>query len=77
MTFSELRQKDIINIRDGRKLGRPTDVVFGEHACIEAILIPAPVGFLGMFKTDKECLSVNWSNVIRIGDDVILVDFET
>ena len=75
MTFSDLRQKDVINICDGRNMGKPTDVILSENACIEAILVPAPGSILNLFKPDKGCITIEWSHVRRIGDDVILVDF--
>ena len=76
MNFSELRQKDVINICDGRRLGRPFDLVLNEHACIEAILVPCPGGLLSMFKGDRDGMAISWSRVRRIGDDVILVELE-
>ena len=74
MTFSDLRQKDVINICDGRRLGRPFDVILNEHACIEALLVPSQGGFISMFKGDRDGLVIGWDRIRRIGDDVILVD---
>lgn len=76
MTFSELKQKDVINICDGRRLGRPFDLMLNEHACIEALLVPAPGGLMAMFRGEKDGLAISWNRVRRIGDDVILVDLE-
>lgn len=76
MTYSELRQKDVINICDGRRLGRPTDIVLSERACIEAIIVPAPGGIMSVFRPEKEGFPISWSCVRRIGDDVILVELE-
>ena len=74
MTFSELRQKDVVNICDGRRMGRPFDIILNEHACIEAIIVPTQGGFMSMFKGDREGMAIEWSNIRRIGDDVILVE---
>ena len=76
MTFSELRQKDIINICDGRRLGRPFDIVLNEHACIEALLVPSPGGLMSVFRGERDGMAICWSRVRRIGDDVILVELE-
>lgn len=76
MTFSDLKLKDVINICDGRRLGRPFDIVLNEHACIEALLVPSQGGLLSMFKGERDGLAISWSRVRRIGDDVILVELD-
>lgn len=74
MTFSDLRQKDVINVCDGRRLGRPMDIVLNESACAEALIVPAGSGLLSMLKQEKEGCLIPWRRILRIGDDVILVD---
>lgn len=74
MTFSDLKSKDVINMADGRKLGKPVDLVLNGGACVEAIVVPSPGGFLNLIRQDKEGCLIPWSCVLRIGDDVILVD---
>ncbi len=74
MTFSELKQKDVVNICDGRRLGKPIDLVFGETARIEAIVVPLPGNLLSLLKQEKEGCMLPWSRIMRIGDDVILVE---
>ena len=74
MTFTELRQKDVVNIRDGRRLGRPIDLVISGMAVVEALVVPVSSGFLNLLKQEKEGCLVPWSQIIRIGDDVILID---
>ena len=76
MTFGELRQKDVINICDGRRLGRPIDLSLNESACVTARIVPAPGGFLSCLKPDREGVSIPWERIRRIGDDVILVELE-
>ena len=74
MTFAELRQKDVVNVRDGRRLGKPIDLVLNEMAIVEALVVPVSGGFLNLLKQEKEGCLVPWSQIIRIGDDVILID---
>ena len=74
VTFTELRQKDVVNVRDGRRLGRPIDLVLNEMAIVEALVVPVNSGFLNLLKQEKEGCLVPWNQIIRIGDDVILVD---
>lgn len=77
MSFSELKQKDVINIRDGRRLGRPIDLILNESACVEALVVPGrDGGFWSLFRPDREGVSIPWRHVRRIGDDVILVEVD-
>lgn len=76
MTFGELKQKDVINVCDGRRLGKPIDLALNESACVEALVVPAPGGPLSFFRPDREGLSIPWERIRRIGDDVILVELD-
>ena len=77
MSFSEIRRKDVINICDGRKLGRPIDLLLNDSACAEAIVVPGRSGgILALFRQDREGLVIEWDRVRRIGDDVILVEVD-
>lgn len=74
MTFTDLKQKDVVNVRDGRRLGKPIDLILSDMAVVEALVVPVCGGFLSMLKQEKEGCLVPWGKIIRIGDDVILVD---
>ncbi len=69
---SELREKEVINICDGSKLGCPTDFEFNVYAgAITAIVVPRSGGFLGFGRGDD--LIIPWERIERIGVDAILV----
>jgi len=77
MSFSDLKQKDVINICDGKKLGRPIDLLLNDRACIEALVVAGGSGgLLGMLRPDREGCAIPWSHVRQIGDDVILVEVD-
>ena len=77
MSFSDLRQKDVINICDGRKMGRPIDLILNERACIEALVVPGGSGgVFGLLKPERDGYIIPWQMVRQIGDDVILVELE-
>ncbi len=76
VTFSQLRDKDVINIPDGRKLGKPIDLTFCENAMIEAIVVPGPSSIWNCFSREREGCAIPWNRIRRIGDDVILVDLD-
>ncbi len=71
---SELRQKEVININDGKRLGLVCDVEINmETGNLEAIIIPAGGKFLGFFSKESDII-ISWNNIRKIGVDVILVD---
>lgn len=77
MSFSELREKEVINIRDGRNLGKPIDLILNDNACIEALVVPGSSrGLLSLLRPSREGCAIDWRRVRRIGDDVILVEVD-
>ena len=78
MSFSEMRLKDVINVCDGRKLGKPIDLILNESNCVEAIVVPRQSGgILSFFRQDKEGCIIPFNRIRRIGDDVILVEVDS
>ena len=77
MTLSELRQKDVINTRDGRSLGKVMDIEF--CLCdgrITAIVVPGEFRFGHILRGERAGIVIPWEMICKIGDDVILVDVE-
>lgn len=77
MTLTELRQKDVINTRDGRSLGKVMDIEF--CLCdgkITAIVVPGEFRFGHILRGEKAGIVIPWEMICKIGDDVILVDVE-
>ncbi len=78
MSFSEIRRKDVVNISDGKKLGKPIDLVLNDSACAEALVVPGRSGGLwGLLRQDREGCVIPWGRVRRVGDDVILVEVDS
>ena len=75
MLFSELRCKEVINIKDCKKLGRVQDIEFNPcNGCIEKIFIPACCGKWGcLFPTEPDYV-ICFNEIKQIGPDIILVD---
>ena len=74
MTFSDLRAKEVINIRDCKKLGHVNDLEFDEcTGQIRKLIIP-PKGKWFCF-TGGECdIVICYHDIKQIGPDIILVD---
>jgi YlmC/YmxH family sporulation protein len=76
MKSSDFRQKEVINIRDGKRLGVIVDMEFDLNVGrVTAVVVPGPSRWLGFVKSDND-LVIPWENIRKIGDDVILVDVE-
>ena len=74
MTLSELRTKEVIDVQDGRRLGKVMDLEFSvEDSRITALVVPSETSFLQSLRGEKCGLVIPWEAVRRIGDDVILV----
>ena len=74
MTLSELRTKEVIDVQDGRRLGRVMDLEFcAEDSRVTALVVPAETSFWQTLRGEKCGLVIPWQDIRRIGDDVILV----
>lgn len=72
--YAELRNKEIINVIDGKRLGYVCDVEFDmEKGIISALIVPHKIGFLGIFRKTDEYV-IPWENIKKIGDDIIIVE---
>lgn len=73
-TFSQLREKEIINICDGACFGRICDLELDPcTGVICSIIVPGPPRLFGLLKGPEE-LVIPFCKIQKIGDDVILVD---
>lgn len=68
----DLRQKEIINLCDGTRIGYACDFDFDAiDGRITALIVPRPSGFLGL---SRNCdLVIPWCKIECIGEDAILV----
>ena len=74
--LSEMREKEVINIRDGVKIGLIYDFEIDlQNGRVMAIVIPGPGKILGVFGKNND-LVINWKRIVRIGIDAILVDID-
>lgn len=74
---SDLREKEVININDGTRLGLIEDVEVNlDKGRIEALIVPGNGGLFSLFSNKSSDYVISWKNIIRIGSDVILVDMD-
>ena len=73
MTFSELRDKEVINVCDGKRMGYVCDLQLdSECGRICALILPAR-SLLSSFKKNS-CVHIPFGCIRQIGKDLILVD---
>ena len=73
MRLSDLQNKDIVNIVDGKNIGNIIDVKIAEETGnIESFIIEPNKNFLSFFNRGKDT-EIKWNSIAKIGEDVILV----
>lgn len=74
--FSSLKEKEVINICDGKRLGYVCDLEIDLHTGkICTLIIPEDGGKWNLFCKVQEYF-VPWRCIKRIGDDIILVEVD-
>ena len=75
--ISDLRNKDIISLKDGRKLGPVCDIELDLTAGrVTALILPGTNTVWGRFSRRSDVI-VPWSGIYRLGVDTVLVDTES
>ncbi|MEH7492973.1 YlmC/YmxH family sporulation protein [Neobacillus sp. 3P2-tot-E-2] len=74
--ISEFQIKDVVNVADGKKLGNIGDIEINlSTGKIEAVIVTGNGKVLGFFGREEDIV-IPWKNIIKIGQDVILVRFK-
>jgi len=69
----DLKDKEVINITDGSRLGFVADMEFcPKTGKVDAIIIPGPGKMFGLFGHSQE-FRVKWDDIEQIGDDFIII----
>ena len=74
MNLSDLQLKEIIDISSGRRLGSIVDVVVDSRGSIIKMMLDNRKNRSKLFSSNKEDIYIEWKNIIKLGDDIILVD---
>ena len=71
MHLSELQNKDIVSIKDGKKIGNIVDVKIDNNGYMVSLIIQK--NKFSLFRGNDE-EEIEWKQIKKIGEDVILVD---
>ena len=70
MRLSDLQLKEIINISNGKRIGVIIDVIVEQNGNIQKLILEERRGR----KFSHEEYEVSWNQIIKKGDDIILID---
>ena len=73
MRLSDLQNKDIVNIMDGKNIGNIIDVKIDETTGNIVSFIIEPDKNLLLFRSRGKDTEIKWNAIAKIGEDVILV----
>ncbi len=73
MRLSDLQDKDIVNVLDGRKIGNIIDVSISENGSMIGLIVEKNKFFSSFFSGNGE-VEITWNHIKKIGEDVILVE---
>lgn len=73
MRMSELQAKDIVNTKDGKKLGKIIDLIVSDDGYVEYLIVE-PTKIFKKYMGMSEETKVSFKQIVKFGEDVILVD---
>lgn len=74
--ISDFQIKDVVNVSDGKKLGNIGDIDINlTTGKIDAVVVSGAGKVLGFFGKDEDIV-IPWKNILKIGEDVILVRYK-
>lgn len=74
MNLSDLQTKEVIDISTGRRIGSIVDVIISTNGVISKIVLEESKNGRRFLVPSKEEIYLDWKQLIKIGDDIILID---
>ena len=73
MDLSDLHNKEIIDISSGRRMGSIIDVIVSSNGTISKLILEDKKVSRRLLSNSKEDTSIEWKQIVKIGDDIILI----
>ena len=73
MHLSELQLKEVINISTGKRMGIIIDVIVDKEGRLKDLILEEKRANK-RFMSPREESVIKWQQIVKIGDDIILVD---
>ena len=74
VNLSDLQEKEVIDIASGKRIGTIIDVIISMTGNISKLVLEDKKTSRKLFSNTKEDIYLDWKQIIKIGDDIILVD---
>ena len=75
ISFCKLRNKEVVNICDGKNLGNITDIIIDTNCGkILGLIVPANSKNIFNFLKSNNDIFIPYNRICKIGKDIILVD---
>ncbi len=75
MRISDLQSKDIVNINDGKRIGRIIDIEISPEGKIIYLVVEQKRAVRAFITSNLQDTTISYNQIKKIGEDVILVDF--
>lgn len=74
MNLSDLQNKEVIDIATGRRIGSIIDVIIDSRGGISKLVLEDRRTTKKFFSSGREDIYLEWKQIVKMGDDIILVD---
>ena len=74
MNLSDLQEKEVIDISTGKKIGAIVDIIISMTGNISKLVLEDRRNSRKLFSKNQDDIYLDWKHIIKIGDDIILVD---
>ena len=74
MNLSDLQSKEVIDISSGKRIGSIIDVIIDKKGFIIKLILEDSRSSKKLFSNSRDDFSISWKQIIKIGDDIILID---
>jgi YlmC/YmxH family sporulation protein len=74
MNLSDLQEKEVIDISTGKRIGTIIDIVINITGNISKLILEDRKHNRKLFSKIQDDIYLDWKQIIKIGDDIILVD---
>ena len=74
MKLSELQKKDIINIKNGKKIGKIIDIEFDVDSGYMIHFVIERTHIMRNIFSQTEDICIKFTQIKKMGEDVILID---
>lgn len=76
LRISEIRDKEVINLYNGQRMGYITDFeVDLDKGSVIGIIIPGEGKVMSFFSKTNDII-IHWNKIVKIGNDTILVNLK-